>query len=439
MLCSALALAALAAPATALDATRQDVRAFAAEMKRKHGLDAAWLDTVLADATSQPRIIELMSKPAEKTMPWHQYRKHFLTEERIAAGVDFWVAHRERLAAIERKTGVAQHAIVGILGAETFFGRITGRFRVLDALATLAFDYPPRAGFFRSELEHFLLLAQENSIDTATVLGSYAGAMGRAQFMPSSYRAYAVDGDGDDRRDLWGSWDDVIASIANYLAKHGWRAGEPVAAPALLWFPHANGLVPGPIAPDTTVKALRDRGLRFETSLALRYLEVMLVLEMRDDLLFDRLVALVTDGRNLVGLYSDREVPLRVNVNLLTPFFVFKSQLVEPFAALRRGALQGRPRFVRRQFVGRSVRTIVNAARDHRPVRIAFEKLHEHFVANAGNKERAPLLARGALSDANPARAVLIALALTVPEEMYFHPAMFVRVNLLSFGTDDHG
>jgi membrane-bound lytic murein transglycosylase B len=268
MLCSALALAALAAPATALDATRQDVRAFAAEMKRKHGLDAAWLDTVLADATSQPRIIELMSKPAEKTMPWHQYRKHFLTEERIAAGVDFWVAHRERLAAIERKTGVAQHAIVGILGAETFFGRITGRFRVLDALATLAFDYPPRASYFRSELEHFLLLAQENSFDTATVLGSYAGAMGRAQFMPSSYRAYAVDGDGDDRRDLWGSWDDVIASIANYLAKHGWRAGEPVAAPALLWFPHANGLVPGPIAPDTTVKALRDRGLRFETSLA---------------------------------------------------------------------------------------------------------------------------------------------------------------------------
>lgn len=268
MLCSALALAPLAGPAVALDAAREDVRAFAAEMKRKHGFDAAWLDTVLADATSQPRIIELMSKPAEKTMPWHQYRKHFLTEERIAAGVEFWIAHRERLAAIEQKTGVAQHVIVGILGAETYFGRITGRFRVLDALATLAFDYPPRSSYFRAELEQFLLLVREEQVDVSTVLGSYAGAMGSAQFMPRSYRAYAVDGDGDQKRDLWGSWDDVIASVANYLVEHGWRTGEPVAAPAGLWFPRADGLVPGPIAPDTTVKALRDRGLRFETTQA---------------------------------------------------------------------------------------------------------------------------------------------------------------------------
>ncbi|MEX1994755.1 MAG: lytic murein transglycosylase B [Steroidobacteraceae bacterium] len=267
MLCSVLALAAFAGPVAALDGAREDVRAFAVEMKRKHGFDAAWLDTVLAGATSQPRILELISKPAEKTMPWHQYRKHFLTDERVAAGVEFWIAHRERLAAIEQQTGVAQHVIVGILGAETFFGRITGRFRVLDALATLAFDYPPRSSFFRAELEQFLLLVREEQIDVSTVLGSYAGAMGSAQFMPRSYRAYAVDGDGDRKRDLWGSWDDVIASVANYLAEHGWRAGEPVAAPAGLWFPRADGLVPGPIAPDTTVKTLRDRGLRFETTL----------------------------------------------------------------------------------------------------------------------------------------------------------------------------
>jgi membrane-bound lytic murein transglycosylase B len=263
----AAALALTATPASSLDGTREDVRQFAEEMRSKHGFESAWLDAVIADAQSQPRIIELMSKPAEKTMAWHTYRDHFLTAERINAGVQFWVEHRERLAAIERETGVAQHVIVGILGAETFFGRITGRFRVVDALATLAFDYPPRSSYFRAELEQFLLLAREEQVDVKSVLGSYAGAMGSAQFMPRSYRAYAVDGDGDDKRDLWGSWDDVIASVANYLAKHGWRKEEPVLAAAGLWFPRADGLAAGALAPDTTVKALRDHGLRFETTL----------------------------------------------------------------------------------------------------------------------------------------------------------------------------
>ena len=263
-----LALLLAAQPAMALDATREDVRQFMQEMRHKHGFDEAWLSGILASAESQPKIIELMTRPAEQVMAWHNYRDHFLTDERIAAGVAFWVEHRERLAWTEKSTGVSQHVIVGILGVETFFGRITGRFRVIDALATLAFDYPPRSKYFREELEQFLLLARENQIDPITALGSYAGAMGRAQFMPSSYRAYAIDGDGDDRSDLWGSWDDVIASVANYLAKHGWRAGEPVAAPASLWFPGADALIAaGSLAPDTTVKALRDRGLSFETSL----------------------------------------------------------------------------------------------------------------------------------------------------------------------------
>ncbi len=263
----ALALYAAAFPAAALDGGREDVRQFTQEMLRKHKFDEAWLASVIAGAQSQPKIIELMSRPAEQVMPWHAYRNHFLSAERIAAGVEFWIAHRARLAEIERSTGVAQHVIVGILGVETLFGRITGRFRVVDALATLAFDYPPRGKYFRDELEQFLLLAREDQVDVGTALGSYAGAMGSPQFMPRSYRAFAVDGDGDSRRDLWGSWDDVIASVANYLAKHGWRAGEPVAAPASLWFPHANSLVAGSLTPDTTVKALRDRGLSFDTSL----------------------------------------------------------------------------------------------------------------------------------------------------------------------------
>ena len=266
-LCCALALLATAQPTAALDAGREDVRQFVQEMLHKHHFDETWLAGVISTAESQPKIIDLMSRPAEQVMAWHDYRDHFLTDERIAAGLAFWIEHRARLAEIEKSTGVAQHVIVGILGVETFFGRITGRFRVVDALATLAFDYPPRGKYFRDELEQFLLLARDNQIDTATVLGSYAGAMGRAQFMPRSYRAFAVDGDGDERSDLWGSWDDVIASVANYLAKHGWRAGEPVASPASLWFPRADTLVAGGLAPDTTVKSLRDRGLSFETSL----------------------------------------------------------------------------------------------------------------------------------------------------------------------------
>jgi peptidoglycan lytic transglycosylase B len=262
----AVALALAAAPAAALDLAREDVRAFAAEMERKHGFDADWLDAILSDAASQPRIIELMTKPAESVMPWHAYRDHFMTAERIDAGVAFWTRHRAEVARVAKETGVAAHVIVGILGAETYFGRITGKYRVVDALSTLAFDYPPRASYFRAELEQFLLLAREENIDTKVVQGSYAGAMGNAQFMPRSYRSWAVDGDGDGRRDLWGSWPDVIASVANYLADHAWRAGEPVVVSASLWFPRADGLVAGKLAPDSTVKALRDRGLAFDTT-----------------------------------------------------------------------------------------------------------------------------------------------------------------------------
>jgi membrane-bound lytic murein transglycosylase B len=262
----ALLAAVAALPARALDLERENVRAFADEMQRKHGFDAAWLGAVLADAAIQPRIIELMTKPAEAVMPWYAYRNHFLTAERVDAGIDFWTTHRQDIERIAKSSGVAPHVIVGIIGCETFFGRITGKYRVVDALSTLAFDYPPRASYFRAELEQFLLLAREEGFDTKVVLGSYAGAMGNGQFMPRSYRTWAMDGDGDGKRDLWGSWPDVIASVANYLADHGWRAGEPVVAPARLWFPVSGGLVPGKLAPDTTVKALRDRGLAFDTT-----------------------------------------------------------------------------------------------------------------------------------------------------------------------------
>ncbi len=250
------------------DASREDVRLFMEEMRERHGFAQQWLDEIIGTASSDERILDLISRPAERVRPWHEYRAHFLTEQRIAEGVAFWDAHRDRLAEVERRTGVPARIIVGILGVETFYGRITGRFRVLDALATLAFDYPPRSPYFRTELEQFLLLGREEPrVDLLSALGSYAGAMGRPQFMPRSYRAYAVDGDGDGRRDLWQSWDDTIASVANYLAGHGWRAGEPVETPARLWYAVTPELVAGSIDANETVDTLRDKGLAFETPL----------------------------------------------------------------------------------------------------------------------------------------------------------------------------
>jgi membrane-bound lytic murein transglycosylase B len=254
-------------PSAALDLAREDVRAFASEMEQKHDFDRAWLDRLLGQAESVPRIIELMSRPAERVKPWHEYRDHFLTDQRIEQGVKFWQEHRARLEAAERETGVPARVVVGILGVETFYGRITGKIRVIDALSTLAFDYPPRSSYFRAELEQFLLLTREEKVDPLLVTGSYAGAMGFPQFMPRSYRAYAVDGDGDGHRNLWSSTDDVIASVANYLADHKWRAGEPIVTAAELDFPDAEGLAAGGIVTDETVGSLRAKGLEFETVL----------------------------------------------------------------------------------------------------------------------------------------------------------------------------
>lgn len=224
------AFGAIAAQAATLDLARPEVQAFIDEAAAEHGLERAWVESILARAEPQPDIIELISRPAEKRLTWGEYRKNFLDEKRVATGVAFWKEHADRLAEVERQTGVDPRAIVGILGVETRFGRITGRHRVLDALVTLGFDYPPRSEYFLSELAQFLVLAHDEVISPLDSRGSYAGAMGFGQFMPRSYRIYAVDGNGDGRRDLFTDWDDAISSIANYLFQHGWRAGEPMLA-----------------------------------------------------------------------------------------------------------------------------------------------------------------------------------------------------------------
>ena len=206
--------------------------AFVDEIHGKYGVSKEVLRQGLAEARYQQSIIDAITRPAE-SMPWSKYRPIFMNDKRIQGGRDFLAENRDSLLAVERDTGVPASIIVAIIGVETNYGSITGKYRVLDALYTLGFHYPKRADFFRSELGHLFALADEEAVDPGSVMGSYAGAMGWGQFMPSSYRAYAKDGDGDGDRDLWTSKEDIFRSIANYFVAHKWRPGEPVAEAAI--------------------------------------------------------------------------------------------------------------------------------------------------------------------------------------------------------------
>ncbi len=241
------------------DLARADIDAFVGQLAAQ-GIARERTLALLAAAEPQPRVVEAMSRPAEKSLQWWEYRARFLGEERIAGGAALWGAHRERLDAVALEHRVPPQYIVAILGVETLYGRQTGRFRVLDALATLAFDYPPRAEFFRRELGEFIRLCDEDGIEPLTALGSYAGAMGAAQFMPSSYRNFAVSAAGTGHRDLWGNWGDIFASIANYLRLHGWVADAPVLSDVLS-VGATPPAVPDRVALDTTVGGLASAGV----------------------------------------------------------------------------------------------------------------------------------------------------------------------------------
>jgi membrane-bound lytic murein transglycosylase B len=251
----------------ALDTEQPEVRSFIDEMVAEHGFERDALTAVLADAEFKQNIIDAISKPAEKTLSWAEYRKIFITPERIEAGVGFWQEHCDMLAEIAADSGVPEEILIGIIGVETYFGRITGKYRVVDALGTLAFNYPPRAEFFRKELTQFLLLIREEEMPAGDATGSYAGAMGRPQFMPSSFRAYAVDATDDGHRDIWNDWTDVAGSIANYFKAHGWQSGAEVVSRATLgstW----QGPPPAPantLTPQSTVAALSADGVVFAT------------------------------------------------------------------------------------------------------------------------------------------------------------------------------
>ena len=240
---------------------RADVQAYVDELVSVHGFEESELLELFSQAERKDRIIESISRPAERTLEWHEYRQIFVKEPRISQGVAFWAANEEILNAAEARYGVAPEYVVAIIGVETRYGRITGSYRVLDALMTLAFDYPPRAKFFRKELTEYLLLAREEDADPATFTGSYAGAMGYGQFIPSSYRAYAVDFDDDGARDIWANEADAIGSVANYFRRHGWQAGEPVAIQVNLADAGARSLATESLSLQSTVAELTAAGV----------------------------------------------------------------------------------------------------------------------------------------------------------------------------------
>lgn len=256
-----------APPARSLDTDRPDVQAFIGELVSQDAFELRYVARVFSGIESKQSILDAMSRPAEKVKPWSEYRKIFITPRRISAGVDFFREHELRLRQISASTGVPAEIIAAILGVETFYGTRTGSYRAVDALATLAFDYPPRTAFFRSELRHLFLLAREEQLDISSLVGSYAGALGPPQFIPSSYRHYAVDGSGDGRRDLLKNWDDITASVANYFVAHNWQAGQPIATRAQFARDAIRPTGPTELVLKDTVGSLTRQGVQFTTDL----------------------------------------------------------------------------------------------------------------------------------------------------------------------------
>lgn len=240
-------------------------RDFVREMSERYGFEAERVSAILADAQRRDSILEAISRPAEKTLEWYEYRRIFMREERIEQGVGFLRKHQEAFDRAEREYGVPASIVAAIIGVETWYGTYKGKYRVLDALATLAFDYPPRSRFFRSELVQYLLMTREQGFDPMALTGSYAGAMGYGQFISSSYRHYALDFDGDDVADILTNPVDAIGSVANYFHAHRWQNGEPVAEQVSDSLPKNSPLLTGELKPTLMVNDYRQAGINPKT------------------------------------------------------------------------------------------------------------------------------------------------------------------------------
>lgn len=279
-LVSMLLVACTSAPTVAELPEQGDIQAFITEMVQRHHFDRAQLEAWFKQARVRSDIIDAISRPAE-SKPWFQYRPIFLQKSRIQGGVAFWNDNTELLERAEKVYGVPPQIVIAILGVETRYGRHQGGYRVMDSLVTLAFDYPPRAAFFKSELEQYLLLTREEGIDPLSMTGSYAGAMGQTQFISSSYRHYAIDFDGDGKRDLWNDTADAVGSIANYFKMHGWERGGTVAVPASVGGERYAALLEKGTKPSIRIAELKGRGVQPEAALPDQGLAALIELEKR--------------------------------------------------------------------------------------------------------------------------------------------------------------
>ena len=252
--------------------------AFIDKMVSAHHFDAAKLHELFAAVEIKDDILKRISSPAEG-LPWYKYRKIFMTEARIDGGVKFWRENEAALTAVEKQTGVPAQIIVAIIGVETLYGQKTGNHRVIDALSTLAFAYPPRSPFFTGELESFLLLCRDERINPLESTGSYAGAMGMPQFMPGSFRSYAVDFDKNGRRDIWHNPADAIASVANYFVQHQWQRDQAIALPLIATGDRYKSALSADLKPDLRLDGLESLNLKIARSLPLNTKVKLLALE----------------------------------------------------------------------------------------------------------------------------------------------------------------
>ncbi len=242
-------------------ASYPEFQAVVSDLVAKGHYNQQELQDIFDGAQSKKKIIEAISRPAEKNLTWAQYQKIFLDGKRPKQGLNFWLEHKQTLAKAEKEYGVPAEIIVAIIGVETRYGKHKGNYRVIDSLSTLAFDYPPRSKFFRSELVEFLILSKEAKINPKEVTGSYAGAMGLPQFISSSYRHYAVDFNQDGTTNLISDPEDAIGSVANYFKQHGWKTGEPITGRATITGKNYDDIINKNLKPELTIRDIQKKGL----------------------------------------------------------------------------------------------------------------------------------------------------------------------------------